>query len=141
MPPVAKLLRQDLLLLSVRWMEDARVLAGANRFAGAYHAGGLALECMLKAKIAKATVAEEFPDKKLAERAWGHDPGALLKLGELDRLMDLAAAPIQTNWATVKDWTIDSRYTSGVNPTTVGAFLDALDDPKEGILSWLRNHC
>ena len=48
---------------------------------------------------------------------------------------------VQTNWATVKDWTVDSRYNSAVNPVTVIAFLNALDDPKDGILPWLRSHC
>jgi hypothetical protein len=122
-------------------MGDARVLVDAQRFAGAYHAGGLALECMLKAKIAKSIQAEEFPDKKLAEKAWGHEPAVLLKLGDLDRFMGQADLQVQTNWATAKDWTIDSRYTSKVNPVTVAAFLDALDDPKDGILPWLRSHC
>jgi hypothetical protein len=138
---MAKLLRQELVQLSDEWMADARVLAAAQKYPGAYHAAGLALECMLKAKIAKAIQAEEFPDKKLAEKAWAHDPAALLKLGDLDRFMDQAVAAVQTNWATVKDWQIDSRYTLSVNPVTVAAFLDALDDPNDGVLPWLRSHC
>jgi hypothetical protein len=138
---VAKLLRQDLLELSQQWIEDARILSAARRFAGAYHSGGVALECVLKAKIAKSIQAEEFPDKRLAEKAWGHDPAALLKLGELERSMDQAPAEVQTNWATVKDWTVDSRYNRDVNPVTVTAFLEALDDPRDGILPWLRSRC
>ena len=55
--------------------------------------------------------------------------------------MDQAAAAVQTNWATVKDWTIDSRYTPTVNSVTAAAFLDALDEPKDGILPWLRSRC
>ena len=54
--------------------------------------------------------------------------------------MDAAAAAVQTNWATVKDWSVGSRYTHTVNPATVVAFLDALDDPAEGVIIWLRNH-
>lgn len=96
---------------------------------------------MIKAKIAKSIQAEEFPDKKLAEKAWGHDPAALLKLGDLERFMDQATPEVQTNWATVKDWTIDSRYSRDVTPVTVTAFLRALDDPKDGILPWLLSHC
>src|SRR5258708_4571046 len=105
------LFKKDLLQLSEQWLQDARVLEGAQRVAGAYHAGGVALECMLKAKIAKSTQPEEFPDKRLADKAWQHDPTELLKLGDLARFMDQAKQAVQTNWATVKDWKIESRYT------------------------------
>jgi hypothetical protein len=72
---MAKLLREDLLRLSSQWLGDARTLFNARRYPGAYHAGGVALECALKARIAKATLAEEFPDKERAKDAWDHDPG------------------------------------------------------------------
>jgi hypothetical protein len=141
MSTVPKILRQDLLRLSEQWMQDARILLAAQRFPGAYHVGGLALECLLKAKIAKSIQAEEFPDKEFARKAWDHDPASLLKLGELDRFMDRAKPAVQVNWATVKDWTVDSRYTVVVSSATVNAFLDALDDANDGILLWLRSHC
>lgn len=138
---MAKLLRQDLLLLAEHWLESARALFQAQLAGAAYHAGGLALECVLKAKIAKDIVAEEFPDKNLAARAWNHDPSNLLALGDLVRVLDQASADVQANWATVKDWSIESRYNLAVNVVTVGAFLDALDNSQDGILVWLRNHC
>ena len=138
---MATLLRQDLLLLSEQWLIDARTLLAAKRYPGAYHAGGLALECALKARIAKLRQAEEFPDKELAQRAWKHDPTELLKVAELSGLLDSASGAVQTNWATVKDWKAESRYTHSVNPATVIAFLDALDHPTDGVLPWLRSHC
>ena len=137
---MATLLRQDLVRLHIEWLLDARTLFAAQRYAGAYHAGGIALECALKARIAKFTQAEEFPDWKLAREAWEHDPRKLLALGGLGRLMAGAAVPVQTNWATVKDWTVESRYTHTVNPATVAAFIDALDHPIDGVITWLRNH-
>lgn len=109
-----KLLRHDLVQLHEQWLADARTLLAAHRYPGAYHAGGIALECALKARIAKFIQAEEFPDKKLAQEAWEHDPRKLLALGDLVRLMDAAPAAVQINWATVKDWKIDSRYTHTV---------------------------
>ena len=138
---MATLLRRDLLQLSEQWLIDARTLLAAQRYPGAYHAGGLALECALKARIAKLRQAEEFPDKELALRAWKHDPTELLKVAELSRLLDAASGAVQTNWATVKDWKPESRYTHPVNPATVIAFLDALDHPKDGVLPWVRSHC
>jgi hypothetical protein len=137
---MAKLLRRDLVRLQVEWLLDARTLLGAQRYAGAYHAGGVALECALKARIARFIEAEEFPDLKLAREAWDHDPRKLLALGDLLRLMRAAPPSVQTNWATMKDWTVESRYTHTVNPATVAAFVDALDHPTDGVITWLRNH-
>ena len=138
---MTKLLRKDLLQLSQQWMGDARVLFAANRHAGAYHAGGVALECLLKAKIARQTQAEEFPDKRFAAKVWEHEPVALLALAELDVLMVQATPAVRANWITVKDWRVDSRYTHTVSSAIVTAFLDALDHPTDGVLSWLRTHC
>lgn len=135
-----KLLRRDLIQLHEQWLTDARILLQAQRYPGAYHAGGLALECALKARIAKFIQAEEFPDRRLAQDAWEHDPTKLLKLGDLVQILDSAAPAVQTNWATVKDWKIDSRYTHTVNSATVSAFLDALDHATDGVIIWLRKH-
>jgi hypothetical protein len=54
--------------------------------------------------------------------------------------MDGAPMAVQKNWATVKDWKVDSRYAPAANPATVRAFLDALADPTDGVITWLRNH-
>ena len=136
-----KLLRQNLLQLSTQWLDDARILLAAGRFAGAYHAGGVSLECLLKARIAAGTQAEEFPDKKFADRVWTHQPVELLKAGGLVAFLDQAPSAIQANWTTVKDWTIDSRYNHIVDRVVAEAFLDALDDQTNGVLPWLRSHC
>jgi hypothetical protein len=138
---VAKLFRQDLLQLSEQWMQAARILLAAQSLIPAYQAGGIALECALKARIAKLTQAEEFPDRRLAEKAWKHDPTELLAAGDLVRYLDAAGLPVQANWATVKDWKIESRYDQTIPLVTVNAFLDALDGQPDGILPWLLKHC
>jgi len=123
-------------------MVDARVLLAEERFTGAYHAGGLALECALKARIAKLTVAGEFPDRDRTRQALEHNPSKLLGAAELLAMQRTDVSPtFQSNWATVKDWTVDSRYDPSPNPVTVKAFLDALDDPTDGVLQWVRRHC
>ncbi len=45
---------------------DAKVLLASNRYGGAYYLVGYAVECGLKACIAKLTQAEDFYDKTLA---------------------------------------------------------------------------
>jgi hypothetical protein len=141
-PPstVPKLVKSELLAISANWLNAARTLH-ASQPASAYHLGGIALECALKARIASRTVAEEFPDKRLVERSWNHDPSTLLAAGELQSALDSAPSLLQANWAVVKDWKVESRYDLQVPSQTVTDFLDALDDPTNGIITWLRNHC
>jgi len=138
---MAQLFRRDLLDLALRWNTDARTLLAASRYDGAYHLAGIALECMLKARIAGFTKAEEFPDPDQVKRAWIHDPNRLLKEAGLEQALDHAPPDVQVNWAIVKDWTIDTRYSTAADPRLVKGFLDALDDPTHGVLAWLRSRC
>ena len=61
--------RSDLQLLSRMRQREARVLLVNNHFAGAYYLTGYAVECALKAAVAKQVHRHDFPDKKLATDA------------------------------------------------------------------------
>jgi hypothetical protein len=135
-----RLFKDDLLRLSDRWMLDARSLFRNDSLEAAYHAGGIALECALKARIASFTHAQEFPDKRRAEQAWKHDPTQLLVAASLsDNLR--AEGAVRKNWTMVKDWSVDSRYEHSMTRAKVEDFLNALDTRPDGILPWLRKHC
>ncbi len=58
--------RKDLQSLADERLGDAKVLLASNRYGGAYYLVGYAVECGLKACIAKLTQAEDFYDKTLA---------------------------------------------------------------------------
>lgn len=47
---------------------DARALLNAKRFDAAYYLAGYAIECALKACIAKRTRRHDFPDKEFARK-------------------------------------------------------------------------
>ena len=49
-------------------------MLAAGRYGAAYYIVGYAVECGLKACIAKLTQAEEFYDKKLAKTVFIHNP-------------------------------------------------------------------
>ena len=119
-------------------MSAARVLLSAGNYVGAYQCGGIALECALKARIAGQVQAGEFPDKRLAEKAWKHEPPELLAAGNLVRFLKQANAAVEANWATVKDWRIDSRYNPNITQLVAEGFLNVLDQGSDGVLAWLR---
>jgi hypothetical protein len=63
---------------------DGRTLLHARRFDAAYYLAGYAIECALKACIAKKTKRHDFPDKDFAIKTHTHK---LEKLAELAGLM------------------------------------------------------
>lgn len=94
-------------------LEDARLLLSGGQWSGAYYLAGYAVECALKACIAKLVAAEDFPDKRLADRAWTHDIEKLLEVANLKGARDAEAAKNKLfgdKWGVVKDWNEHSRY-------------------------------
>ena len=61
--------RIDLQKLAEDRIADAAALLNAGRWSAAYYLAGYAVECALKACIAKQTQAGDFPDKRIAEKA------------------------------------------------------------------------
>jgi len=59
--------RTDLKNLAEERLGDAQVLFDNNRFGAAYYVVGYAVECGLKACIAKLTKAEDFYDKNTGQ--------------------------------------------------------------------------
>ena len=49
-------------------------------FDGAYYLAGYAVECALKACIAKGTLRGEFPDKKRVDSSYSHNLRELFKV-------------------------------------------------------------
>ena len=106
---------------------------------GAYYLAGYAVECALKACIAKRTRRYQFPPEKVyVDKVYSHRLSELVKLAGLDSDLDKEASkntPFATNWNTVKDWTEQSRYkTSGLNGKDM---YDAVAG-KDGVLQWIR---
>jgi HEPN domain-containing protein len=82
---------------------DARVLLRARRYAAAYYMCGYAVECALKACIARQTRSSEFPDLNKVRDSWTHNLSALVKVAGLDddRSSEETADPIfKRYWAT-----------------------------------------
>ena len=118
----------------------AKLLLDNGRWAGAYYLAGYAVECALKASIAKLTNAEDFPDKDFAAKCWVHDIEKLMKVAGLTTQRDVDAsanAALSSCWAVVKDWNESSRYAqkSQANAQTL---YDAITHPTNGVLPWIK---
>jgi len=80
---------------------------------GAYYLAGYAVECALKACIAKDTRRHQFPDKKRVDLSHSHDLLQLIRVAGLeDEHNELVRSDrdFEMNWEVVKRWSEQSRY-------------------------------
>ena len=131
--------RRDFRLLADLRAEEARILLRNRKHMGAYYLAGYAVECALKACIAKKRKRFEFPPKKdTVGRMYDHNLSTLLDVAGLKTLLDTAIAAnpdLAANWNTVKEWNVESRYeSSGRNGRDM---YNAVAGPN-GVLPWIR---
>ncbi|MFZ1939904.1 MAG: HEPN domain-containing protein [Terracidiphilus sp.] len=127
-------------------LKEARALLAAELPDRAYYLAGYAVECALKACIAKMTQQHDFPDKKLAEKSYTHDVERLLEAAGLSELLknDLAKnEELELDWETVREWSEQSRYdlfdgdpVGGL--ATAQLLIDAVESEEGGVLRWIR---
>jgi len=79
--------RNDLKVLARIRIRDAHVLLSAGNYEGAYYLCGYAIECGLKACIARKTKANDFPDKNTVSASYTHNLHQLVKTAELDLIL------------------------------------------------------
>jgi len=132
--------RNDLHHLSRIRLREAKVLLDNNCYEGAYYLSGYAIECALKACIAKQTQRCNFPDRKFVSDIYTHDLNKLMNLAGLESDYKLRKADndFERNWAIVKDWSEQSRYVYGVTEATAKDYYSAVVNRKNGIILWIR---
>jgi HEPN domain len=132
--------RQDLQLLAHTRLREAKALLDAGEFSGAYYICGYAIECALKACIAKRTDQHDFPDKLRVEQSYTHDlSNKLLAAAGLQQELEdklKADAPFANKWLVVKDWTEGSRYELHDQKKAVDFYTAVADT--NGVLAWLK---
>ncbi len=132
--------RRDIQRLARTRLGDAGVLLRARRYGGAYYLCGYAIECGLKACVAKQTRRFDFPDKPTVDRAWTHDLTRLISVAGLDIELTTAIdsdATLGRNWRIVKDWNETSRYQRRSTEEAANLY-DAVSDTTHGVLQWLQ---
>lgn len=120
---------------------EAATLLRARHYAGAYYLAGYAVECALKACLAKQTKKHDFPNKKLGTEAWTHDLQRLVQLAGLSAALDqgMKVNPaLELNWSIVKDWSEAVRYELGITSAEARDLYSACTTRRNGVLAWIR---
>ena len=132
--------RADFQQLADIRIDEARVLLAQGKYDGAYYLAGYAVECALKACIAKRTNQSDFPDKQLALRAYTHDLEELVTVAgvkvqfESDRKINPG---LSASWDKVRDWRESSRYERR-SQAEAQQLYDAITHAIDGVLPWVK---
>lgn len=135
--------RHDFQELARLRLDEARALIVAGHPAGAFYLAGYAIECALKAYIAKKTREHDFPPKPTTVRDYySHDLGDLRKAAGLDARLQVDApqgSDLDRNWGIVLLWKSDSRYRT-IAQQDAQDLYNAISDPDGGVLAWLQQN-
>lgn len=135
--------RLDLQQLAELRIREAGVLLNNGFYAGAYYLAGYAIECALKACIARLTKPDEFPDKKHANRSYTHNLTELVDVAQLSASLKTEGnlnLAFDLNWNTVKSWSEEARYDANIGKPKAEDFYSAITDPSDGVLQWLKKY-
>jgi HEPN domain-containing protein len=138
--------RKDFQKLAEDRLADARVLFKARRFDVAYYLAGYAVECAIKAHIAKQGRHHQFPATPETVRdIYSHDFNKLLRVAGLAPMVEAAKkadVKLKRYWdGAVKDWTEKSRYDRSSRregKKRAQDIIDAIADPDHGVLKCLK---
>jgi hypothetical protein len=137
--------RTDLQGLAAKRMEEAACLFQNKFYDGAYYLSGYAVEAALKARICRLLNCDfpPLPKVETVARAYKiHNLETLFALGGLEEPLnqEFNAIQLKINWSIIIKWDEGFRYRAiGTNSeVSVKEHLEAIDDPNDGILTWLK---
>lgn len=122
-------------------LRDADTLLNAGQLTGTYYFAGVAVECALKACIARTQPLEAFPGSLPRGDVFIHD---IPRLAATAGVVSAADAYAQTNpafkqnWSIVNSWIIESRYDLTLPSSAAPQLYSAVADPVDGVLAWLK---
>jgi hypothetical protein len=135
--------RKELKELARCRLREAIVLYKAECYDGAYYLAGYAVECGLKACIAKLTMRHDFPPKlKVVQNCYVHDLVGLVAAAKLQtqHQSELNSDPqFKVNWTVVKDWSEEKRYEKS-NEVAARDLIQAIRARKHGVMQWIRRY-
>ena len=109
---------------------------------GAYYLAGYAVECALKACIARGTQRHDFPEKKSVDASHTHNLKDLIKVANLEmaRLDEANRDPrFRNHWDLVQQWSEHSRYRRQ-GSEKAQALMEAIGDRKHGVIAWIKRY-
>ena len=135
--------RSDFQKLANIRIQDAQVLlkTGVNS-SGAYYLAGYAVECALKACIAKTTKEGDWPPTQSeVQKMYTHSLKALLDLAISDEELNKSKTNVAltAHLAVVKDWSEQKRYEESTQ-LQAETLIIAITDTKDGVLPWIQQY-
>lgn len=134
--------RTDLQNLAELRVKEAMILLDAASYPGSFYLAGYSIECALKSCIAKATKQYDFPDKpEQIRQIYSHNLKQLLSLAKLEATLEAdmgSNSNLRAYWNRVVNWNEEKRYELGLTEREAKDFYEAIADPVNGVLPWLK---
>lgn len=134
--------RIDLQNLAELRVKEAKILLDGGSYPGAFYMAGYSIECALKACIAKATKQHDFPDKpEQIRQMYSHNLKQLLSLAKLEDALEddmKSNSDLRAYWNRVVNWNEERRYELGLTEKEARDLYQAIADPVNGVLPWLK---
>jgi HEPN domain-containing protein len=134
--------RDQLKALAKTRLKEAEALFAAGLYDGAAYLSVYVVELALKARICRILAIRDYPDTGKYKQVYAtHDFDQLLFLAGLRSKMQPNSS-LFLKWSIASPWTPERRY------SPVGTFtkqdaedvLNAIRDPTDGILRWIKKH-
>ncbi len=133
--------RSDFQTLAEVRIKEALVLLENQCYEGAYYLAGYAVECALKACIARNTNQYDFPpDRNTVNRIYSHNLEWLLQEAGLEvahRAQCQSNTTFAEYWDVVVRWSETSRYNTSIAMQEAAGLCLAIADQDDGVLTWL----
>jgi hypothetical protein len=120
---------------------EAKNLLNNGYYSGAYYLSGYAVECGLKACFAKQMRRFDIPDKRIINDVFTHNLVSLVKLAGLSSVFEenrRSDPSFDINWAIVKDWSSEARYSLGITQAQANDLFHACTERGHGVLNWIK---
>jgi HEPN domain-containing protein len=137
--------RNDFKKLSDLRLDEAKILLKSGLYDGAFYLGGYAIEFALKARICKVLDITHYLDESdyYFDSFRTHNLEELLILSGLKRKFYSSckkSPELLLNWQITSTWNEELRYASPGKCSEDDAkkFINAIKDPKEGVLTWIK---
>jgi hypothetical protein len=134
--------RNDFRFLARTRLKEAKSLLAAGLPDAAYYLAGYAIECALKACVAKGTQRRDFPDKKSVDKTYTHDLNQLIDAANLrvGRIEEAKSDPaFGNNWDVVQQWSEQSRYRRH-DLLEAREIVGAIGDRRHGVIPRIKRH-
>ena len=134
--------RGDFQTLAEVRIREALVLLENQCYEGAYYLAGYAVECALKACIARNTNQYDFPpDRNTVNRIYSHNLEWLLREAGLEEALAFesgTSSHFAGNWYLVLKWSEAARYRPSIAEQDSENMVRAISDEENGVVAWLK---